>query len=73
MLFVQTLKDLTTFYNDTSGLHMCFSERRNFCREAWQKRYNYFQIDNDKGLHAMYSIKNVSSLEIIAVPERTAL
>ena len=59
--------------NDISGLHMCFSKWRNFCREAWQKRDNYNQIDEDKDLDGMYSIKNVSALEIAAVSETTAL
>ena len=51
---------------------MCFSERRNFCREAWQKGYNYFQIDKDEDLDDMYSIENVSNIEITAVTETTA-
>ena len=40
MLFPQTLKEISMIFNDISGLRMCFSEWRNFCREAWQKRYN---------------------------------
>ena len=72
MLFPQTLKDITMIYNDISGLHMNSSEWRNFCQEAWQKRYNYIQIDKDKVLDDMYSIKNVSGLEIVAIPETTA-
>ena len=51
---------------------MCFPEWRNFRREAWQKRYNYIRIDKDKDLDDLYSIQNVSSLEITAVPETTA-
>ena len=51
---------------------MCFSEWRNFCREAWKRRYNYIRIDKDKDLDDMYFIKNVSGLEITAVPETTA-
>ena len=31
MLFPQTFRDITMTYNDISGLHMCFSERRTFC------------------------------------------
>ena len=38
MLFPQTLKDITMFYDDISGLHMSFSEWRDFCRDAWKKR-----------------------------------
>ena len=72
MLFSQALKDITTTYNDISGLHMNFLEWREFCRDAWKKRFNYIQIDKDKGLDDSYSIKNVSSLEITAVPETTA-
>ena len=45
VLFPQSLKDITMIYNDISGLHTCFSEWRNACQEAWQKRYNYTQID----------------------------
>ena len=71
MLFPQTFKDITLIYNDFSGLHMPFSEWRNFSIEAWQKRYNYIQIDKDKDLDDMYGIKNVSGLEIGAVPETT--
>ena len=37
-----------------------------------EKKYNYIQIDKDKDLDDMYSIKNVSGLEIIAVPETDA-
>ena len=48
MLFPQILKDITMIYNDISGLHICFSEWRKFCQEAWQKRYNYIQIDKEK-------------------------
>ena len=59
-------------YNVISQLLMCFSGWRNFCREAWQKRYNYIQIDKNKDLDDMCSIKNVSGLEIAAVPETTA-
>ena len=59
-------------YNDISGLQLFFSEWRNFCRKAWQGRYNYIQIDKDKDLDDMESIKNVSGLEIGAVPETTA-
>ena len=72
MLFPQTLKDITMIYNDISGLHMNFSEWRGFCRDAWKKKYNYIQIDKDKDLDDMYSIKNVSGLEIIAIPETDA-
>ena len=39
---------------------MCFSEKRRFGQEAWRKKYNYFQIDGDKDLDDMCSIKNVS-------------
>ena len=72
MLSQQTLKDIIMIYTDISGLHMYFSEWRNFCRQAWQKIYNYIQIDKDKHLEDLYSIKNVSGLEITAVPETTA-
>ena len=72
MLFPQTLKDITMIYNDISGLHMKFSEWRDFCRDAWKKRYSYIQIDEDKDLDDMYSIKNISSLEITAIPETDA-
>ena len=51
---------------------MNFSQWRYFCRDAWKKRYNYIQIDKDKYLDGMYSIKNLSGLEIAAVPETTA-
>ena len=71
MLFPQTLKYITMIYNDISGLHMCFSDWRNFCRDAWQKRYNYIQIDKEKDLDDMYSTKKVSGLEVAAVPETT--
>ena len=37
MLFPQTLKGITMIYNGISGLHMSFSERREFCRDAWKK------------------------------------
>ena len=43
-LFPQTLKDITM----TSGLHMSLSKWREFCRDAWKKKKNYFQIDKDK-------------------------
>ena len=72
MLFPQTLKDITIIYNDISGFHMNFSEWRDFCRDAWKKKYNYIQIDKDRDLDDMYSIKNVSGLEIIAIPETDA-
>ena len=72
MLFPQTLKDITMIYNDISGLNMNFSEWRDFCRDTWKTRYNYIQIDKDKDLDDMYSIKNVSGLEIIAIPETDA-
>ena len=49
-------------YNDFSGLHKSFSEWRKVCRDAWKKRFNCIQIDKDKGLDNMYSIKNVSGL-----------
>ena len=71
MLFSQILKDITMIYIDTSGLHMCFSEWRNLCREAWQKRYNFIQFDENKDLDDIDSIKNVSGLEVAAVPETT--
>ena len=72
MLFPQTLKDITKIYNDISGLHMNFSEWRDFCRDAWKTRYNYIQIVKDKDLDDMKSIKNVSGLEIKAIPETDA-
>ena len=72
MFFPEILKEITMTYNYNIGLYMCFSERRNFRREAWQERYNYIQIDKDKDIDDMYSIKNVSGLEIAAVPETTA-
>ena len=59
MLFPQTLKDITMIYNDISGLHMNFSEWRDFCRDAWKKRYNFIQIDKDEDLDDMYSNKNI--------------
>ena len=69
MFFLQTLKDITMIYNDNSGLHMGFSDWRDFCRDAWKPRYIYIQIDTDKHLDDMYSIKNVSGLEIAVIPE----
>ena len=72
MLFPQTLKDIIMIYNDISGLHMNFSEWRDFCPDAWKKRYNYFQIDKNKDLDDMYSIKNISGLKITAVTETDA-
>ena len=39
MLFPQTLKDITMIYNDISVLHMDFSEKRDFCGDAWKIRY----------------------------------
>ena len=51
---------------------MSFLEWRKFCRDAWKKTYNYIQIDKDRDLVDMYSIKNVSGLEITAVPDTTA-
>ena len=59
-------------YNDISGVHMIFSQWRYFCRDAFKKRYNNIQIDKDKFLDGMYSIKDVSGSEIAAVPETTA-
>ena len=59
-------------FNDISRLHMSFLEWRSFCRDAWKKRYNYNQIDKDEDLDDMYSIKNVSGLEITAIPETNA-
>ena len=53
MLFSQTVKDITMIYNDISGLHMSFSVWRDFCRDAWKKRYIYIQIDKDKDLEDM--------------------
>ena len=43
MLFPQTLKDITMIYNDISGLHMSFSEWRDFCRDAWKKNIIIFK------------------------------
>ena len=68
MLFPQMLKVITMIYNDISGLNMIFSEWRDLYRDAWKKRYNYVQIDKDKDLDDMYSNKNVSGLEITAIP-----
>ena len=65
-------KDLFMTHSDFSGLHMSFSDWRSFCREAWQKRYNSIQIDKDKDLDDKNSNKNVSGLEITAVPVATA-
>ena len=72
MFFPQTLKDITMIFNDISGLHMSFSEWRNFCRDSWKKRYNYIQIDKDEDLDDMYSNKDVSGLEITVIPDTTA-
>ena len=72
MLFPQTLKDITMIYNDISGLHMNFLERRDFCPDAWKKIYNYIEIDKDKDLDEMYSTKNISGLEFAAIPETDA-
>ena len=58
-------------YNGCSGLHLCFSEWRIFCREAWQKRYSYIQIYRDKDLDDMHNIKNLSVLDSVAFPETT--
>ena len=72
MLFPPTLKDINMIYNDISGLQMSFSEWREFCRDAWKKKFNYIEIDKDKDLEDLYSSKNVSGLEITAVPETIA-
>ena len=61
MLFPQSIDDITMICKDISKVIMCFSERRNFCREARWKRYNYIQNYEDKDLYEMYSIKNLSS------------
>ena len=54
--FAQTLNDINMIYNDTSGLHVCFSEWRKFRRGAWQRKSNHIQIDKDNDLVDMYSI-----------------
>ena len=59
-------------YNDVSGLHMGFLEWRNLSRDSRKKRYNHVQIDEDKDLDDMYSIKNVSGLDVTAVPDTNA-
>ena len=51
---------------------MCFSDWQNFCLEAWQIRYTHIRIDKNKGPDDMFSIKNVSPLELAAVAETTA-
>ena len=51
---------------------MSFLEWRDFCRDAWKKRYNYIRVDKDKDLYDTYIIKNVSGLEIAAIPETDA-
>ena len=71
-MFPRTLKDITMIYNDISGLHISFSEWRDFCRDAWKERYNYIQIDKDKYLDDMFSMRNLSGLQIAAVPEIAA-
>ena len=43
-----------------------------FLPKGMQKIYNYVQIEKDKYLDDMYSIRNVSSLEIVALPEKTS-
>ena len=57
MLFPQTLEDIALIQNDTSGSKMSFSKWRDFCWDARKKRYDYIQIDKDKDLDDMYSIK----------------
>ena len=48
-----------------------FRNGKNFARSMAEKN-NYIQIDKDEDLDDTYSIKNVSGLEIAAVPETTA-
>ena len=72
MMYPQTRKQITMISNVISGLHKCFSKGRKFCREEWQKRYNFIQIDEDKDPDDMSDIKNVLGLEITAVLETTA-
>ena len=72
MFFPQTLKDITLIYDVISGLQKPFSDWRIFCREGWEKRYNYIQFGKNKDLNEKVNIRNVSKLGIKAVPETTA-
>ena len=41
LMFPQTLKDISMIYNDISGVHMSFLERRDFCRDGWKRKQFY--------------------------------
>ena len=49
-----------------------FLKMANILPAGVAERYNYFQIEKDKDLNDMHSIKNVSALEIAAIPETSA-
>ena len=59
-------------YNDYQDYICVFFGMANFSPRGMAKRYSYIQIDKEKDLNDMHSPKNVSGLEITAVPETTA-
>ena len=45
ILFKQTLRVIILLFHHKAGLDMNLEERKSLCREAWEIKYDYLQID----------------------------
>ena len=71
ILFKQTLRDVQSMYYDIGAYDMNYEEFKQMCHKAWDERYNYLCIDNNKKKNeGKYRIFNESKTTYIeCIPE----
>ena len=66
ILFKQTLRDIILLFHDIAGLDMNLEEWKSLCRKAWEKDYDYLQIDRFAKIgEGRYTIRNCNKTTYI--------
>ena len=59
ILFKQTLRDIILLFHDIAGLDMNLEEWKQLCRKAWERDYDYIQMDRFAKIgEGRYTIRN---------------
>ena len=71
-LFEQTLRDIILIFHHIAGLDMILDEWQQLCRKAWEKNYDYLQIDSFAQIgEGRYTIRNCNKFNYIeCTPEK---
>ena len=72
ILFKQTLREIILLFHDLVGSDMNLQEWKPFCRKAWEKNYDYLQIDRFAKIgDGRYTIRNCNKTSFLKCTAET--